>query len=174
MDSDGKVDLNEDGDAISEWKDRSGNNKEVKQTATSAKPVYMSSQAGDKAGILFDGNGDFLFVMGALAEDGGDSSLYVVHQRKVEGGDDGGIVLDEATAEIASVGKTPYAIKVSSIQQVGATQRISRSVRTDQSPVRTSAVLSMKSWSTARSFPSQTIRRLKVTSLTSGVQRIAS
>ena len=50
-----------------------------------------------------------------------ETPLYVVHQRKVEGGDDGGIILDEATAEIASVGKTPYAIKVSSIQQVGAT-----------------------------------------------------
>ena len=81
----------------------------------------MSNQAGTKAGIRFDGNGDFLFVMGALAEDGGDSSIYVVHQRKVESGADGGIVIDEATGEIASSGATPYGLTISSLQQVGAT-----------------------------------------------------
>ena len=80
----------------------------------------MSSQAGDKAGILFDGNGDFLFVMGALAEDGGDSSLYVVHQRKVEGGDDGGIILMKLPRKCLSR-QDPVCVKVSSIQQVGAT-----------------------------------------------------
>ena len=50
-----------------------------------------------------------MYVMGALDEDGGDSSIYVVHQRKVESGSDGGITTN--TADIPSNGKMPYDIK---------------------------------------------------------------
>ncbi len=121
VDGDSKPDLHEDGTALSAWSDISGNSVEVLQATTSSKPVYMSQQAGTKAGVLFDGTGDFMYVMGALDEDGGDSSIYVVHQRKVESGSDGGIIVDEYTADIPSNGKMPYDIKVSSLQQVGAT-----------------------------------------------------
>ncbi|NDF22764.1 MAG: hypothetical protein EB152_05520, partial [Euryarchaeota archaeon] len=121
VNNDNLPDAFEDGDAISTWADLSGNNVTVEQTSTSAKPTYQSAQAGTKPVIRFDGAGDFLFVVGALAADGTDSTIIVAHQRKEKAGNSGGIVVDEFSDEIASTGNEPYGMKVSTLKQSGTT-----------------------------------------------------
>ena len=95
VDNDGLPDLLEDDAKLSAWADLSGNNVQVEQSSTNAQPVYKKAKAGTKPVIQFDGAGDFMYVVGALAADGTDSSIYVAHQRREEGGNDSGIVIDE-------------------------------------------------------------------------------
>jgi hypothetical protein len=121
VNNDNLPDAFEDNDAISAWADLSGNNVTVEQTSTSAKPTYQSAQAGTKPVIRFDGTGDFLFVVGALAADGTDSTIMVAHQRTEQAGNIDGVIVDEFSDEITSIGNQPYAMKVSTLKQTGGT-----------------------------------------------------
>ncbi len=118
---DGFPDTLADGDKLATWADRSGNNVLVEQSTASAQPVYKKAQAGTKPILRFDGAGDFMYVVGALAADGSDSSIYVAHQRLEQSGNAGGIVVDEASGEIPSTGAGPYSMKVSKLNQTAAT-----------------------------------------------------
>lgn len=47
---------------VSQWRDRSGNNRHAAQATSSAQPKYTLNVIGGKSGVVFDGSNDFMLM----------------------------------------------------------------------------------------------------------------
>jgi uncharacterized repeat protein (TIGR02543 family) len=69
------------GNAVSEWRDKSGNAKHLSQASAAAQPTTGAMTIGGRNIIAFDGTGDFVFTSTGLGSD--IPSLFIVMQSDV-------------------------------------------------------------------------------------------
>jgi hypothetical protein len=67
--------------AVSQWNDKSGNNRHVAQSDSAKRPTVSSASINSKNTLLFDGSNDFLVSTGASLPVGASSrSMFVVYK----------------------------------------------------------------------------------------------
>jgi len=75
------------GSNVSQWDDKSGNNRHASQAIAADQPIYTSNVLNGKPGVTFDGSTDFLTVAhdNALNAQIAPSSVVILYRERVSG-----------------------------------------------------------------------------------------